>query len=62
LINPEAIRALCGINLSAEEFYKIDKTSLAEVLLEEVEPFFFFFFDFLNFLNFSFFFFIKITI
>lgn len=34
-MSPEVLRALAGCSLSTEEFFKIDKTALADVLLEE---------------------------
>ena len=34
-MTPVTLRALCGCVLSADEFFKIDKTALAEVLSEE---------------------------
>jgi hypothetical protein len=34
-MTPVTLRALCGCVLSADEFFKIDKTALSEVLSEE---------------------------
>ncbi|ELR12202.1 ATPase, AAA domain containing protein [Acanthamoeba castellanii str. Neff] len=35
VMSPEVMRALSGCSLSTDEFFKIDKTALAEVLMEE---------------------------
>jgi len=36
-MSPEVMRALTGNNLNEDEFFKIDKTALADVILEEKE-------------------------